>query len=604
MADSPDTFLKCLIDDLSAQDLPSQEEDFWPGISIREAAAVSIRSSLLKKFEFPNTKAADDAAIDKFLRINEMCKDWKVPSCGLKVDETSTITSKEEMLLNGFKSAVYDFSFRRGMPLFDHPYDILAEARLGPGANIGANGGDFYTKLFSSPLTCTDHSMYFWYARYIRGFPEWANAENIRLAQYGEARVVPGNKLSLVPKNDEISRCICTEPTLNTFFQLGLGAHLERRLKERFAIDLEDQQFKNRDLARLGSITDGLSTIDLSSASDSMSLNMLRWCLPTYLFRSLIKYRCPKTAIKGRGVVDLHMISTMGNGYTFPLQTMLFACAVAACYNFRGIPLDSNTSDTLWGVNGDDIICPRSVTEDVILLLRLLGFSVNSDKTFVEGPFRESCGADFFLGTNIRGVYIKSLSTLQDLYSAINRLMRFSTRHAIDLRRTLKFLFDLVGRKRLLFVPPWSNLDAGIHSSLAIARPFIKRDLDIQGYRYSSYEDRSSSIRVCSQRLVVPVRDRRRIYNPSGLLISFLQGSISSSKAVLENPLEGYVSYRHVATIGTRKGTHLWKKRRRSASVWIPFVSPKRDYYDYALDWRRWESDSNEIYQEIIGLRA
>jgi hypothetical protein len=575
MANSPDILLECLKEDLLEQQLPFKG-DFWPGMSIREAAAISISNSLLKKFEFLNNRAADEAAIDKFLQINEKCRNWTLPVI---------YDSKTEMLLNGFKAAINDFWFKNGFDLVDHPYDLLSKSEIGPGANLKSNGGDFYTKFFSSPLSCSDLSLYTWYRRYISGFPEWSNAELIRKENYGEPIIVAGNKLSLVAKNDKISRCICTEPTLNTYFQLGLGAHLERRLKDRFAIDLKSQQFKNRDLARLGSITDGLSTIDLSSASDSMSLNMLKWCLPPSMFRMLAKYRCPVTTVPGRGVTELHMISTMGNGYTFPLQTMLFCCAVVACFQFRGLPLDRSESSLLWGVNGDDIVCPKLITSDVISLLAILGFDVNDDKTFVEGPFRESCGSDFFLGTNIRGVYVKRITEPQDLFSVFNRLVRFSTRHGISFDRTLHHVLSLLRKSKapLCLVPPSENIDSGIHCSYQFAKSMKASFFRHFLYHYTSYEVRVSKLRITDTSIVVPRRDKRRIYNPSGLFISYLQGCI--------------VGF----SIGSRKGYGKWSKRRRKNPNWGLLLSnTARDCYDYALDWRRWESDTDDILTRFI----
>jgi len=304
-----------------------------PDFSIRQAAAFSLRRSIIQKWTYQNTSEADNAAKAKFLAMNQRCKDWKVPG-----SDGNPLDSYSEMLYNGLKTALYDFWNRKGFPLVDHPYDVLEMARTGPGANIGARGGDFYTKLFASPLTGTDSSLYNWYRRYVSKLPTWLSAENFRRDHYGEMIVVSSSRLSFVPKNDKISRCICTEPSLNTYFQLGFGMHLERRLAERYGISLADQQFKNRDLARLGSITGGLVTLDLSSASDSISLSMLRDVLPADFVRWLECYRCKETEVPGVGTVPLYMVSSMGNGYTFPLQTCIFAAVVTACASFRGIP--------------------------------------------------------------------------------------------------------------------------------------------------------------------------------------------------------------------------------------------------------------------------
>jgi hypothetical protein len=547
-------------------------------MTIKEAAAVSLSNALIKKWEYDTTEAADKAALDKFLQSNQLCKEWSLPS---------QFDWRTEELLNGFKQAVDSFWFgqrrvftssgvARSYGLVDDLRDIFHYARLGPGANIAARGGSFYTKLFSSPLTCSHPSLYYWYRYCIRSFPEWSSAELIRIENYGSTRTVQGSKLSFVPKNEKISRCICTEPTLNTFFQLGLGHILEQRLKSRFNIDLSNQQFKNRDLARLGSITDGLSTIDLSSASDSISLNMLRWALPPDMLQLLLKLRTPCTEVEGLGTVELHMVSTMGNGFTFPLQTMLFACAVVACLHFRGIPERRNRSDSLWGVYGDDIICPRLITEDVIHLLALLGFRVNNDKTFVQGPFRESCGSDFFQGTDIRGVYIKRLRHKQDFYVAINLLHRFVTNHGISLDKTLCLLFNSL-KGKIHLVPPFENVDSGIQVPHCVARKFL-RSKRPNFWEYYALRPRVPKIRFEMEKAVVPRSAKRLIYNPPGLLVSFLQRSIQGG------------------TIGVRMDTVNYAPERCVTSMWHIIGCQGRDTEYYGLDWGRWETTVEDFF--------
>lgn len=571
MAIQPDEVVRLLDSDLDGQGL-EKSDHFYPDMTIRQAAAVSIRRSIVAKWRHSNSSAADQRALSKFLASNNRCKEWSLPS------EFDTWT---EMLLNGFKQSINDFWApinRKCYPLFDNPLDVFHHGNIGPGANIGSRGGDFYTKFFSSPLTCTSESLYNWYRRYTANFPEWTNAENIRIAHFGGARIVSGSKLSFVPKNDKISRCICTEPTLNTYFQLGVASHLNLRLRERFGISLQTQQFKNRDLARLGSITDNLITLDLSCASDSISLSMVRQLFPADFVRWLEMFRCTETQVPGLGTVPLYMISSMGNGYTFPLQTLIFSAVVVASANLRGIHLGASQSGNQWGVFGDDIICPRELTRDVIHLLTLLGFTVNDDKSFVEGPFRESCGSDFYLGTNIRGVYLKTLDSMASRYSAINQLLRFETQTGISLRNLVTYIAK---QCEYLPIPPWANRDSGIQ--VPISMSYRRRDRDTQSHFFMCIEPRLPKIRITDTDIVVPRAQKRRIYNPSGLLISFLQGSVNS------------------CSIGVRTDLYRYRKKRRIAPNWSVSVIPARDFQDYELDWGRWESVV-ESYSKELGF--
>lgn len=240
-------------------------------MSVDEFAALQIGETFLKKFQDGHTSAADKAALDKFISSNVRCGEWT-----LRHDRTL----EEDLLLGLFKAEIYKFFYRGGNKATNHILgnlsQILSGCDVGPGASGGARGTDFYTKLFDSPLHTTRRSLYSIYESHFSNVPFWRTAENQRISQHGDVEVVQGNRLSFVPKNVDTSRCICTEPALNMFFQQGVKQILEGRLRQRFRIDLADQQECNKDLARVGSLSDRFSTIDLESASDTVSLRMIQ----------------------------------------------------------------------------------------------------------------------------------------------------------------------------------------------------------------------------------------------------------------------------------------------------------------------------------------
>lgn len=565
MAITPFALQQCLFEDLLDQGLPIGG-DFWPGMTITQAAAVSISNSFLKKLSTGRTPKTDLAALEKFLACNQACKEWSL--------DVSLLDTKTEILLGSVRRILDDFWHKDGYPLVDSPLYALDECALGPGQTIGSIGNDFYTKLFASPLSVSDLRLYEWYKSYVQRVPLWSSAEQSRRQDHGDPFVSPSSRLSFVPKNDEISRCICIEPTLNGLFQLGFGRILEKRLHGVFGISLQSQPFRNRALARLGSITDGLATLDLSSASDSISLGMLRYLLPRSFLYELERYRCPQVEVKGRGTVALGMVSTMGNGYTFPLQTIIFAAVVVACMSWRGIPSNSSRASELWSVFGDDIICPRACAQDVVAILALLGFKVNHDKSFVEGPFRESCGSDFFNGSDIRGVYVKTLRTSEARFSVINLLTRFSTKTGIQLRRTLAMLLDSVQDLR---VPPWEDFSSGIHVPCTLAENIF--DVDTQSQVYWARVVKPKKIRIRKDRVVVPRGCKQRTFNPDGLLVSFLQGSI------------------HSASIGLREENPRYRTKRRVAPSWGWHDLSGYESRDYGLDWARWQTVLEEAFE-------
>lgn len=507
-----------------------QGGDMWPDITPTQAACFSIYNSLTKKLVDVVEPDADSKALTKFLACNKQCQEWS-----LQLDST-----RDEILFNGVKTAIDDFWHPNGLPLVSSFQAILDEGRLGKGSSIKSFGESFYSKLFSSRLSCSSSKLYAQYKHYISHFAEWSNAEIIRSQNHGEPYVIESNSLSFVPKNDTISRVICTEPTLNGFFQLGLAEILNARLKDRFSIDLEEQQERNRRLAWIGSMTNRYATRDLSSASDTIGRNMLKLILPPDFFRLLDTYRCSSMRLPDGSKQEAYMMSTMGNGFTFPLQTIIFTCCVISAFNFRGIkPLKWRDGSGNFGVNGDDIVVPREIVSDVDRILSILGFTVNPEKSFDEGPFRESCGGDYFEGSDIRGVYIKRLDTEQDLYSVINQLNLFSSKTGVRLRNLVRTLLSRVTRRYVPFVEDDSS---------GIKVPFFlvsdsRFNKDLQAVEYRKMVPVPRYIEFTKRGKVKGPRWKigRLIYNPSGLLISFLQGSICSGRYAFRHE---HVEYR------------------------------------------------------------
>lgn len=312
---------------------------------------------------------------------------------------------------------------------------------IGPGSNLGVKSESIYTKLFDGDLSGTDPHLLALYRAAIVESGFWSAAEKRRSEIYG-FRALDGNKLFFVPKTTEVARTCCTEPILNMLLQKGVGGYIESRLKRFFGITLEEQPDRNRWLARKGSIDGSFGTIDLTSASDSMSWALVQQVVPTHVLTWLRMTRSPSTVLPNGDRIELKMISTMGNGFTFPLQTLIFACVVRAVYQQMGFP--SYDPSRHLGVFGDDIVVRREAYSDVALRLTQLGFEVNDGKSFNDGFFRESCGTDYYCGLDVRGVYIRTLETTSDVYSGINRLNRWSAKHAVPLTRTIGLLMGLV----------------------------------------------------------------------------------------------------------------------------------------------------------------
>jgi hypothetical protein len=115
------------------------------------------------------------------------------------------------------------------------------------------------------------------------------------------------------------------------------------------------------------------------------------------------------------------LFCSMGNGFCFPLESLIFSAAVIAAHKHCGAKLD-------YAVYGDDIIVRQSVALVVLECLFACGFRVNTSKTFIFGPFRESCGANWYGGLDVTpGYYKRPITGLAELYALHNTLQRWDT---------------------------------------------------------------------------------------------------------------------------------------------------------------------------------
>lgn len=241
----------------------------------------------------------------------------------------------------------------------------------------------------------------------------WARS-NLR----GRVKLVGYNKISCVPKKYSIKRTISKEPEGNLFVQKGVDQWLKKRLLDELNIDLTSQDV-NQVMAREGSLggADPYVTIDVKSASQGVFREMVPYLCPMEWSTFLNEIRSPSGEWPNGDIRRYEVFSTMGNGFTFPLESLIFSACCIAAYRLAGMKCD-------YRVYGDDIIVRQSVALLLIEILQSLGFRTNNDKTFVFGPFRESCGANWYTGRSVVPTYIrKRITSRADLHSVHNRLV-------------------------------------------------------------------------------------------------------------------------------------------------------------------------------------
>lgn len=560
----PDALLRCLRADL--REFVDGNNIDWFTDNPKRFAAQSLCKNLLKKYRKANTRETDSAALKTFLAVNSRMSEFKLE---FNFEAEAEVFGLMRVAMDRFfNEAPFDFT------CYDH---ILDSGAVGPGASIGAHGTDFYTKLFSSPMVVYTPRSFAAYEIWSRQYPRWHSAELERRLHFGSYfDLDERNKLAFVPKNDETSRTICVEPALEMFIQRGIGDLITRRLRSVYNIRIEgdgvdNQQVHNRALARAGSIDGSFCTIDLSSASDSLSRTLMCQLLPQNIFWLLESHSARATRLPTGRTERLGMLSTMGNGFTFPLQTLVFASLVTSVYRFLGIPILHGRSKRgrNYGVFGDDIIVVPEAASLVLRMLKTLGFVPNPEKTFVEGPFRESCGGDYLRGHDVRPVFIKDLSTQAGRYVAVNLLTEWSALHGLPLPTATEWL--LQGAKH--FVPPGWPIDSGVRVPSFLVRSFMPVDKN-GSFVVRALEPRAEKLRIEDTRIVVRKGQRSRHFNAEGLYLSYLRGDIRNCSITIRS---NRVSY-----------------RTRSR------VCPNWDYYDaaftrYQVSWQRWKTAASGI---------
>lgn len=274
-----------------------------------------------------------------------------------------------------------------------------------------------------------------------------------------ELAIQEDSMLFTVPKKSDIDRVACKEPEANMLLQRSVGNHIRRRLRV-FGIDLNDQT-RNQELARVA-VERKLATIDLSSASDTISRELVRHLLPFDWFSLLDDLRVKATVMDGN-VHELSMFSSMGNGFTFELESLIFyAITRAVCRLSR---VRGSIS-----VYGDDIIAPSAIVRRLSRVFSLLGFKVNPKKTHYRGPFRESCGAHFYAGFDVTPFYVRGeVRILPDLINHLNHLLKWNShlgsKEDIDFQDEMVYDF---WRQWIDYVPKriWGGNDLDNNSAL------------------------------------------------------------------------------------------------------------------------------------------
>lgn len=221
-----------------------------------------------------------------------------------------------------------------------------------------------------------------------------------------------------VPKKTEIDRVACKEPEVNMILQRTVGKHIRRQLKG-IGIDLRKQE--NNQLLARDALKLGLATVDLSAASDSITEQLVVNWLPPEWFCLLNDLRVKSAELPDGSTHPLQMFSSMGNGFTFELETLLFYALTRAIAWITG-------SKGKISVYGDDIICPANMVPALRRSMFWYGFKVNPKKSNWTGLFRESCGKHYYDSEDVSPFYIREpVTRVEHMIRLLNRLLEWDS---------------------------------------------------------------------------------------------------------------------------------------------------------------------------------
>jgi len=376
--------------------------------SIEAIRSVRQITLLYGKVNLPCSDARVEAALSRFIENERKVKAYDET---LEHSETEAFGRLGHMLF-GSAFSVVDREVYNGEVVPKH----------GPGSTADRISGNrkYYQTEWTERLERVFHASDYLY-------PSWSHYLDRDSTPLHHAFLDPGAerpvRVITVPKTLKTPRIIAIEPTCMQYMQQAV---LEAMLKAYERDDILskvigfDNQVPNQEMARLGSITGSLATLDLSDASDRVSNQLVRKLVAPWLWFSeaVDATRSRKADVPGHGVIRLAKFASMGSALCFPMEASVFTTLV-----FLGIQKDLRVPLTRKliideyldkvRIYGDDIVIPVEHVRSVVATLQDFGLVVNVNKSFWTGKFRESCGKEYYDGEDVTVVRVREVLPTQ-----------------------------------------------------------------------------------------------------------------------------------------------------------------------------------------------
>jgi hypothetical protein len=291
--------------------------------------------------------------------------------------------------------------------------DVM-DPRHGPGATADKAFGN------------QKHKWLTWYERLEPYFPFLGNglplgayeSEEFKLVTFLPSEQELPVKVITVPKTMKSPRIIAIEPVCTQYVQQAIRQALYRAIESSKLTGGQvcfTDQAVNQQLALKSSEDGSFATIDLSDASDRVPLDLaMRMFDSNPDLRDAI-LACRSTHARlpdGTVIGPLLKFASMGSALCFPIEAMYFytVCVIAL---LEGQHLSVSFANLrkvckMIYVYGDDIVVPVDQAITVLENLQKYNCKVNTNKTFVSGNFRESCGVDAYAGYEVTPTYLRN----------------------------------------------------------------------------------------------------------------------------------------------------------------------------------------------------
>ena len=368
--------------------------------------AVRQLSLMFKKISIPCSNARVEHAIDGYVGVDRELADWYYPS-----KETQLAFQRMANLVFGEPLLAVQVALNQGELVPKHGPGVTADRLLGNKKYLQVEW----------PWRLEDMFAYSEHA--LPNLRHFAEEEGVSFLEPEDERPV---KVITVPKTLKTPRIIAIEPTCMQFMQQAISQRIVQELERPYGvIHGHDAQYlsygfvgfsdqdPNRVMAKEGSMSGRLATLDMSEASDRVHNQHVRdllACVPA-LSRAVQACRSTKADVPGYGVIPLTKFASMGSALTFPLEAMVFTTIIFLALEKQAMrqftPQDVKSLRGKVRVYGDDIIIPIDSVVPVVTELESFGMKVNSNKSFWNGKFRESCGGDYYDGHWVTPVYVR-----------------------------------------------------------------------------------------------------------------------------------------------------------------------------------------------------